>query len=106
MIGVYLAFAALVILGAVMILTGRWDPGIAATDRPAAEPLPEGSWQAEDVEALRFRVGLRGYRMEDVDAALAAVAAELRRRDAGETGAAQRVFSAPPSDRPGTAQGV
>jgi DivIVA domain-containing protein len=79
---VYLALAALVVLGVVMVLTGRWDPGIAPADRPPPPPLPPGPWRPADVEELRFRVGLRGYRMQDVDAALSALATELRRRDA------------------------
>lgn len=134
MIGVYLALAALVILGTAMVLIGRWDAGMTASDRPAAEPLPDGAWGASDVENLRFRVGLRGYRMEDVDAALRALAAELRRRDAGEGGSAmtpsgiphpggtglpappeqigapstarRNDLSAPPSDLPGTSPGA
>jgi DivIVA domain-containing protein len=33
--------------------------------------------RSDDIARLRFRVGLRGYRMADVDAALAAVQASL-----------------------------
>lgn len=98
MILVYLALAALVVLGVVMVLTGRWDPALSPTDRPLAEPLPSGPWRSADVEGLRFRVGLRGYRMEDVDAALAALAAELRRRDDEQVSEWP-----PPPDHPGTA---
>lgn len=77
---VFAALAVLVILGAALVLTGRVSAG--SGDGPDATPsLPSGPWTAPDVEGLRFRVGLRGYRMSDVDAALAALAADLRTRD-------------------------
>ena len=44
----------------------RVDPG-----------LPGRPLTAADIGALRFRVGLRGYRMEDVDAALDRIQHEL-----------------------------
>ena len=77
---VFVLFAVIVIAGAVLVLAGRWDPGMAPTDRPGPPELPDASWDAADVRALKFRVGLRGYRMQDVDAALAALARELDRR--------------------------
>jgi DivIVA domain-containing protein len=40
--------------------------------------LPDRTLTAEDIPALRFRTGLRGYRMDDVDAALDRLAASLR----------------------------
>jgi DivIVA domain-containing protein len=79
---VFVLIAALVILGAILVLTGRVDPGLSTDDRPPATPLPAGPLTAADVRGLNFRVGLRGYRMQDVDAALATMAAELERRDA------------------------
>jgi DivIVA domain-containing protein len=39
--------------------------------------LPDRPLTAADVSGLRFRVGFRGYRMEDVDAALERVAQSL-----------------------------
>ena len=44
---------------------------------PLDRPLHRG-----DVEALRFPVTLRGYRMADVDDALSRLGAELAERDA------------------------
>jgi DivIVA domain-containing protein len=43
--------------------------------------LPE-SPSGEDVDAVRFGLGLRGYRMDQVDEVLDRLAAELDRRDA------------------------
>lgn len=37
---------------------------------------------AEDIARLRFSVGLRGYRMDQVDAVLSRLATALRERDA------------------------
>lgn len=77
---VFVALAVLVILGAALVLTGRASASSMDTDAAPA-PLPSGEWTASDIEGLQFRVGLRGYRMEDVDAALAALAADLRSRE-------------------------
>lgn len=79
MTGFFILIAALVILGAALALTGHWGVGDAGTDRPGPPELPEGGhWSSQDVVNARFRVGLRGYRMEDVDAALASLAQQLR----------------------------
>jgi DivIVA domain-containing protein len=68
-----------VVFGAALALTGRWSVGTSGTDRPAPPVLPVvGDWSAEALETTKFRVGLRGYRMEDVDAALASLARQLR----------------------------
>jgi DivIVA domain-containing protein len=42
--------------------------------------LPDRPLTAADVAGLRFRVGLRGYRMEDVDAALDRIAQSMDAR--------------------------
>lgn len=74
------------ILGAALALTGRWGVGITGTDRPGPHELPEpGYWSGDDVANARFRVGLRGYRMEDVDAALASLSQQLRSAEAGSS---------------------
>ncbi len=84
---VFVALAVIVILGAFLVLTGRADGGMADSDSTVPPALGDGPLAAADVEGLRFRVGLRGYRMADVDAALAAMAAELRRRDSESSAA-------------------
>lgn len=84
MVWVFVVFAVLVILGAALLLTGRLDPGtVQADDTPSTLTSPV---TAEAVRSLRFRVGLRGYRMEDVDAALAAIAADLAAAEAATGG--------------------
>jgi DivIVA domain-containing protein len=43
--------------------------------------LPDEPLRPGDLDQLRFGVGLRGYRMDQVDAVLDRVAAELAHRD-------------------------
>ena len=74
---VFLALGTLVILGLVLLLVGRLDPDITATDRPTPLDVPDLPWTSSDVRSLKFRVGLRGYRMEDVDSALSLLALQL-----------------------------
>lgn len=45
--------------------------------------LPDRPLKADDVGGLRFRVGWRGYRMDDVDAALDRLAEALRAAEQG-----------------------
>ncbi len=101
MIVVFVAFAVLVILGAALVLVGRVGTG---TDEVDASPaLPEPPLTAAAVRGLRFRVGLRGYRMSDVDAALAAIAADLEQRH-GSADVDQRHGSADVEQRRGAAE--
>lgn len=44
--------------------------------------LPDGRLTPDDVNGLRFSLGLRGYRMREVDAAIDRLAGELAARDA------------------------
>lgn len=73
------------VLGAVSaVLVSRIDvPGTPdALTTTAAEPLRAGPLGPAEVQGLRFDVALRGYRAEQVDAALERLAAELGERDA------------------------
>jgi DivIVA domain-containing protein len=54
----------------------------AEPDRSPRGELPAGEVDRAAVDALRFTVGLRGYRMDEVDAVLDRLAAELEARDA------------------------
>lgn len=61
--------------GIVMAASGRWQ-GMAEpeSDRPLLT-LPK---TAEEIESVKFSIGVRGYRMDEVDAVLAACAQALR----------------------------
>jgi DivIVA domain-containing protein len=81
---VFFTLLTLATLGVVVaVAAGRITGGM---DDPAsslpARGLPEGPLRAGDVQAVRFSAGLRGYRMDEVDRVVDALARELRRRDA------------------------
>jgi DivIVA domain-containing protein len=57
--------------------------------------LPDRPLTADDVAGLRFRTGLRGYRMEDVDAAIARLGDALRLATGAAQPADQTVASSP-----------
>jgi DivIVA domain-containing protein len=77
-------FVVEVVLGVIAVLVlavllasvgGGLPPSPPDTDDP---PLPaDRLMTSEDIATLRFRTAARGYRMEDVDAAMAAVHAAL-----------------------------
>jgi DivIVA domain-containing protein len=72
----------LAVLFATAVLVTRSDPLLADAppDRPDLE-LPPGPLSPDDVEAVRFSMAPRGYRMDEVDAVLARLAEELAERD-------------------------
>ena len=58
--------------------------------------------RSDDIQRLRFRVGLRGYRMSDVDAALAAAQLSLAAAEGKPTANDAELAEQPPTsaDRP------
>lgn len=72
-----------VIAGIAVVAAGRGD-GLAAAepDRSPLGALPPGPLDRPTVEGLRFSMALRGYRMDEVDAALERLATEIEVRDA------------------------
>jgi len=71
------------VLGGVAVAATGGIAGLrpAVVDRPEPVLPPDRSVQAPDVDALRFAVGLRGYRMDQVDDVLDRLAAELQAKD-------------------------
>ncbi|GAA3295033.1 DivIVA domain-containing protein [Arthrobacter citreus] len=61
---------------------GTGDPGLAEPDPRLPPVLLPDHVQASDIGRLRFSVGLRGYRMDQVDEVLAKLATALAERDA------------------------
>jgi len=55
--------------------------GEAFPDRPDAWPPYDRPLRPDDLDGLRFSVGFRGYRMDEVDDLLDRVASELEARD-------------------------
>jgi DivIVA domain-containing protein len=94
---VVVVLGALVLIGIAMVLSLRGDtlePEAADSPDlgiPAGRPLTSA-----DVGRLRFRTGLRGYRMADVDAAFEQFAAALAVAEKRESGSAPEQQSPPP----------
>ncbi|MFJ8939043.1 DivIVA domain-containing protein [Streptomyces sp. NPDC102365] len=82
----FLVVALVVVVGAVTLsVVGGGDGGALPDALPERlrDPLPpDRPVHRGDVEALRFPLTLRGYRMVDVDDALNRLGAELAERDA------------------------
>lgn len=72
---------AVVVFGVAAVASGQGGAmSPAHPDRPDAG-LPPGPVGAAELGAVRFGVALRGYRMDEVDAFVDRVAAELAERD-------------------------
>jgi DivIVA domain-containing protein len=72
-----------VIAGIAVVAAGRGE-GLVPSD-PERSPrgaLPAGEVGRADVDALRFTLSLRGYRMDEVDDVIDRLVDELDRRDA------------------------
>jgi DivIVA domain-containing protein len=73
-----------ILVGVAIVASGRAgaaqpaEPDRAPLDLPADRPLAAG-----DLARVRFSVGFRGYRMDQVDAVLDRIEAEWRSRDSG-----------------------
>ncbi len=68
------------------------------------EALPEETLHPEDLQELRFDVGLRGYRMDQVDAVLERLGEELQDRDRQLAELRPARVSVVPSDEVGDAR--
>jgi DivIVA domain-containing protein len=83
---VFLVLVLVVLVGLVVALVlgrlgGRGEALAAPTSTSPFEPLPEGLVDPDHVRDVRFDIGLRGYRMDQVDATLDRLVGELRSRD-------------------------
>ena len=84
--------ALVVVTGVAVFAVG--DSGRLRADEPDREPadLPDDrGLAAADVDRVRFALGVRGYRMDQVDEVLDRFAAELTRRDAYEGALVEQV---------------
>ncbi|WP_432543609.1 DivIVA domain-containing protein [Kineococcus sp. SYSU DK002] len=79
---VLLVLVLLTVGAVVAVVTGRVSGALGpATSTRPFRGLPEGPVVAADVDAVRFSLGLRGYRMDEVDAVLDRLREEIRERD-------------------------
>ncbi len=93
----------IVVLGLVVaVALGRIGGGLDAPESSLPPTgLPDGELTANDLEQVRFAPALRGYRMDQVDAALDRLGSELARRDA-ELERLRAVTPIEPPGHPGT----
>ena len=78
MMWVFAIVVVLVLGGVAVVAAGRGEPmSPAYDDRPDALVPADRPLTAADLRKVRFSVALRGYRMSEVDALLARLAAEL-----------------------------
>ena len=91
----FLAIVMVLVIGAIAVVAagagGAMQP--VQPDRPDATVPADGMLTPEDLRSVRFSVGVRGYRMDEVDTLLERIADELARRDA---------LPPPPSDPGGS----
>lgn len=85
MINLLLSLAAVAVVAAAGYAIAAFvldrTPGLGkVTPDSPARPLPSTELAPSDIAELRFDVTVRGYRMAQVDSALARVVAELKRR--------------------------
>ena len=75
---------ALVVIGVVAVVAGGRGGGLgdAGGDRPPPWLPHDRPATGDDLAAVQFGVGFRGYRMDEVDQVLDRMADELRDRDA------------------------
>src|SRR4051794_23252496 len=79
----FFALIVVLLIGAVAVVaSGRWG-AMSETydDRPDVLVPARHALTADDIESSRFAVGLRGYRMDEVDTLLERVAKEVAERD-------------------------
>ena len=82
MVTVLALLGVLAVIFAAAVVATRGGGELAEAPPDAGDlALPDGPLRASDVEALRFPLAVRGYRMADVDAALQRLADELAARD-------------------------
>jgi DivIVA domain-containing protein len=79
----FFALIVVVLIGAVAVVaSGRWGAMSTAYDaRPDMSVPARQALTSDDIETARFGVGLRGYRMDEVDTLLERVAREVAERD-------------------------
>jgi DivIVA domain-containing protein len=78
---VFVVVIAVVVFAVAAVAAGRGD-GLDTPERDLATPrLPEGPVSPDDIDEVRFAVGFRGYRMDQVDEVLDRLGRELASRD-------------------------
>lgn len=81
----FLLLGVAVIGGAALLISGRWRDGLAdEAAAPLEAPLasvPLGEVGTGDLDTVRLDQAVRGYRMDEVDALVERLGAEISTRD-------------------------
>ncbi|WP_343890280.1 DivIVA domain-containing protein, partial [Kribbella sandramycini] len=79
----FFGLIVVVLIGAVAVVaSGRWGAmSTAYDDRPDMTVPARQALTSTEIESVRFAVGVRGYRMDEVDTLLERVAREVAERD-------------------------
>ena len=108
---IVLLLTAVAVVVAIAVVAAGFGDAMAevAPDRDGAF-LPQHDLHRADVDALRFSIGLRGYRMDEVDDVLDRLSDELAQRDAriseleraarDDARTTESISSADPASRP------
>ena len=104
MVIVFVLLGIAVVAGVALLASGRWqDRGLPPdlNDRgvPDFVDLPLGALTEDDLQELQIDPALRGYRMDEVDAVIERLMAEISDRD--EVIRQLQAESGEPGDRPG-----
>jgi DivIVA domain-containing protein len=89
-----------VLIGAVAVIAvGRGDAMAEVFDDRPDRTIPSGRpLTADDVRQVRFTTAVRGYRMDEVDAFIARLSADLLAREAPDAPEQKRLAAPPPPD--------
>ena len=84
MLVVFVLLCIVVIAVAALLVVGRLDASLVEVgpDQPPLNLPADRPLVHDDVDAVKFGVGMRGYRMEEVDEVLDRLADEVAARDA------------------------
>jgi DivIVA domain-containing protein len=102
---VFLLLGVAVVVAVALLAVGRLGelPEVEPDRAPLA--LPDDRLVAsEDVDNVRFAVGMRGYRMDEVDDVLDRLAADIAERDARIADLESRMYATLPADAEASAQ--
>lgn len=103
----FIGLVVVVVAAVAMVAVGRGD-GLAPAvpDRPDVELPTDRPLDAADLAHLRLSVAVRGYRMDEVDALLSRLGAEIEDRDAHHDPRPSARPSAAPSIQPSAAPSI
>lgn len=96
MVALAILIAVLIAAGAAIVAAGYGEPMRAVTPDRVDPGLPEDRpVRARDIPGLRFSLAFRGYRMREVDTALARIAIAMHALEEEVAGLREQVPQAP-----------